>query len=50
MAMNDQSLFSGDIPIRLLRPSFTNGQASSRKKYSSRERSSYCKIDDTEIR
>ena len=45
-----KSLFSGDMPIRLLRPSFTKGQTSSRKKYSCRERSSYCKIDGTEIR
>ena len=29
---------------------FDKGQTSSRKRYSCRERSSYCNIDDTEIR
>ena len=42
--------FAGDIPIRLLYPSFNKGQTSSRKRYSCRERSWYCNIDDTEIR
>ena len=48
--MDDQSLFAGDIPIRLLCPSFFKGQTSSGKRYSCRERSWYCSTDDNEIR
>ena len=48
--MDDQSFFAGDMPIRLLCPSFNKGQTWSRKRYSGRERSWYCNIDDTEIR
>ena len=51
MEIDDHSFFAGDMPICLLYPSFFNkGQTSSRKRYSCRERSWYCNIDDTEIR
>ena len=38
------------MPIRLLRPSFIKGQASSRKKNSCKEKVSYCNMDDTGAR
>ena len=47
--MDDQSFFPGDMPLRLLRPSFSKGKTSSRKRYSCRERSWYCNVDDTEL-
>ena len=50
MEMDDQSSFAGDMPISLLCPSLNKRQTSSRKRYSRRERSWYCNIDDTEIR
>ena len=50
IGMDDQSLFTGEMLIRLLCPSLSKGQTSSPKRYSCRERSGYCKIDDTEIR
>ena len=49
MEMDDQSFFVGDMPIRLLYPSFNKGQTSSRKRYSCRQKGWYCNIDDTEI-
>ena len=47
METDDQSFFAGDMPIRLLSPSFNKGKTSPRKRYSCRNRCWYYKIDGT---